>query len=120
MYFILTAAAKGHHNQRMQVLVKLSQFVPHLHLKKLVKARMLNTATNFATMLVDNQFDQLEVKDYTQLQFQRGYYMFKQRNNYKAAAKVFAQWALPTEQLCLLFSEMFPKRSSLYSSSACS
>ena len=54
MYFILTAAAKGHHNQRMQVLVKLSQFVPHLHLKKLVKARMLNTATNFATMLVDN------------------------------------------------------------------
>lgn len=36
--------------------------------------------------------------------------MFRQRNNYKAAAKVFTQWALPTEQLCLLFSEMFPKR----------
>ena len=42
------------------------------------------------------------------------------RNNYKAAAKVFKEWALPTEQLCLLFSEMFPRRNSLYSSSACS
>ena len=44
------------------------------------------------------------------MQLQRGYFMFRQRNNYKAAAKVFTQWALPTEQLCLLFAEMFPKR----------
>ena len=36
--------------------------------------------------------------------------MFRQRNNYRAAAKVFMQWALPTEQLVLLFSEMFPSR----------
>ena len=36
--------------------------------------------------------------------------MFRQRHNYRAAAKVFTQWSLPTEQLCLLFAEMFPKR----------
>ena len=34
--------------------------------------------------------------------------MFRQRLNYKAAAKVFTQWTLPTEQLILLFAEMFP------------
>ena len=51
MYMILTAAAK---QQRMQVLVKLEQFVPQVQLRKLVKARMFNTATNFATMLIEN------------------------------------------------------------------
>ena len=36
--------------------------------------------------------------------------MFRHRANFKAAAKVFTQWALPTEQLVLLFAEMFPSR----------
>ena len=116
MYMILTAATK---QQRMQVLVKLEQFVPQVQLSKLRKARMFNTATNFATMLIENQFDQFEIKDFTKLQFERGYFM-QSRNNYKAAAKVFKEWSLPTEQLCLLFSEMFPRRISLYSNSACS
>ena len=35
--------------------------------------------------------------------------MFRTRLNYWAAAKVFTQWALPTEQLILLFAEMYPQ-----------
>jgi len=50
MYIILTAAQQ----QKMQVLVKLSQYVPQVQIKKLVKAKMFNTATNFATMLIEN------------------------------------------------------------------
>lgn len=53
MYIILTAAQQ----QKMQVLVKLSQYVPQVQIKKLVKAKMFNTATNFATMLIETQFD---------------------------------------------------------------
>ena len=60
-------------------------------------------------MLLENQFEQLDVKEFAHLQFQRGYYMFRNRMNYKAACKVFTQWALPTEQLILLFSEMYPQ-----------
>ena len=41
----------------MQVLVKLSQLVPQLQIKKLVKAKMFNTATSFETMLIENQFE---------------------------------------------------------------
>ena len=93
----------------MQVLVKLSQLVPQFQIKKLIKAKMFNTATSFGAMLLENQFDQLDFKDYAHLQFQRGYYMFRTRLNYWAAAKVFTQWALPTEQLILLFAEMYPQ-----------
>ena len=35
--------------------------------------------------------------------------MFRQKANYRAAAKVFDEWILPTEQLVLLFAEMLPK-----------
>ena len=49
MYIMLSAA-----QQQMQVLVKLSQFVPQVQIKKLVKARMFNTATEFAQMLIEN------------------------------------------------------------------
>lgn len=38
---------------------------------------MFNTATGFATMLVENRFGQLDKKEYTHLQYQRGYYMFR-------------------------------------------
>ena len=61
-------------------------------------------------MLVENRFGQLDKKEYTHLQYQRGYYMFRQKANYRAAAKVFDEWSLPTEQLVLLFAEMLPKR----------
>ena len=61
-------------------------------------------------MLLENQFDQMEHREFTELQWQRGYHMFRHRSNFKAAAKVFTQWALPTEQLVLLFSEMYPGR----------
>lgn len=40
---------------------------------------MYNTATSFATMLFENKFGQLDQKEFILLQYQRGYFMFKQR-----------------------------------------
>lgn len=48
-------------------MVKLSQIMPQLQIKKLVKARMFNTATSFATMLIENKFTQIDQKEYTHL-----------------------------------------------------
>ena len=37
---------------------------------------MFNTAASFGTMLLENQYDGLDQRDYTQLQWQRGLFMF--------------------------------------------
>ena len=92
------------------MLIKLSQYIPKLQIKRLIKARMFNTACSFADMLLENSFEELTTLEYTQLQWQRGYHQFKNLQNFKAAAKMFTRYALPTEQLLLLFAEIFPQR----------
>ena len=41
--------------------------MPQFQIKKLIKAKMFNTATSFGAMLLENQFDQLDFKDYAHL-----------------------------------------------------
>ena len=63
----MSLTSSSHHHARKQVMVKLSQYPPQIQIKKLIKARMFNTATGFATMLVENRFGQLDKKEYTHL-----------------------------------------------------
>ena len=55
MYIVLMEQPNQHH-QRRQVMVKLTQYMPQQQIKKLISAKMFNTATSFATMLVENKF----------------------------------------------------------------
>ena len=71
---------------------------------------MFNTVTSFCDMLLENGFDQISLSEYTSLQWERGIFFFKQKKNYKASRKIFTKWHLPTEQLVLLFSEVYPNK----------
>ena len=58
---------------------------------------MFNTATSFTQILYDNEFGKIQKEELVQVQWQRGYFFFKQRLNYRAAMKVFRKYSLPTE-----------------------
>ena len=61
-------------------------------------------------MILEKGFEGISMSDYTSLQWERGMHFFKSKRNFKAARKVFKQWSLPTEQLILLFSEIYPNK----------
>ena len=71
---------------------------------------MFNTVTSFCDMLLENGFDQISMSEYTSLQWERGIFFFKHKRNFKASQKIFTKWHLPTEQLVLLFSEVYPNK----------
>ena len=53
--------------KKTRVLVKLQQFIPHEQILSLVKVKMFNTATAFCDMLLESEFDQITMADYTSL-----------------------------------------------------
>ena len=83
---------------------------PHEQIRSLITVKMFNTATSFCDMILESGFDGISMSDYTSLQWERGLYFFKTKKNYKAARKVFTKWHLPTEQLVILFSEIYPNK----------
>ena len=89
-------------------LMRCTQIDARQQTSFLVEKKLYSTAVKMCEYLLSKHFQKMNEREYRELQRERGFYSFIIKGQYNQAKSLFRRFQVRTEEVVLLFAQMFP------------